>query len=69
MKFSKIIQIALVLSNVLFTTALYIIGSIYLGIYLDRWLKTDFLFTVILSILGLILSFYSIIKTVMRLNK
>ena len=69
MKYTRLFQIAIALSNIFFSAAVLMVGGIYLGRYLDALLKTNPLFTIALSILGLLLSFYSMIKILMKLNK
>ena len=62
-------QLFLNIANLLTSCGLAILGSVLLGKYLDKMMKTDIVFTAAFSILGLIFAIYFIISSVMKLNK
>jgi F0F1-type ATP synthase assembly protein I len=58
----------IVFSSMTFQMAATIGFFVWLGLKLDSWLKTNSIFTAILSLLGVGVSIYQIIKTLKNLN-
>ena len=56
-------------SGIAFQMILIILAGLFLGMKIDKWLHTsDPVFTAILSVLGVILATYMVIKDVLRKN-
>lgn len=56
-------------SGIAFQMILIILAGLFLGIKMDKWFHTsDPVFTAILSVLGVILATYTVIKDVLRKN-
>lgn len=67
MNINKIIQYGLMASNIIFTSALFVISGVLLGLYLDHLLKTNTAFTLIFSVIGLGLAIWSMIATILKI--
>ncbi len=56
-------------SGIAFQMILIILAGVFLGIKMDKWFHTnDPVFTAILSVLGVILATYTVIKDLLRKN-
>ena len=56
-------------SGIAFQMILIILAGLFLGIKMDKWFHTsDPVFTAILTVLGVILATYTVIKDVLRKN-
>jgi len=54
-------------SNIIFTSAIFVVGGVLLGLYLDYLFKTGTIFTLILSIVGLGLAIWSMIASILKI--
>ena len=56
-------------SGIAFQMILIILAGLFLGIKMDKWFHTnDPVFTAVLSVLGVVLATYTVIKDVLRKN-
>lgn len=64
---NKIIQYGLMASNIIFTSAIFVVGGVLLGLYLDYLFGSGSIFTLIFSLVGLGLGIWSMIATILKI--
>lgn len=64
---NKIIRYGLMASNVIFSSAIFIVGGVLLGIYLDYSFGTKMVFTLIFSLIGLGIGIWVMIVTILKI--
>lgn len=53
-------------SSIAIQTVIIIVAGVWLGIKMDKWLSTGYLFTVVLSILSIAGAIYTMIKKILK---
>ena len=64
---NKIIRYGIMASNVIFSSAIFVVGGVLLGIYLDYLFGTKMVLTLIFSLIGLGIGIWVMIVTILKI--
>ncbi len=69
MSINKILRYGILASNIMLTSGLFVGAGVLLGLYVDFLLGSSPIFTIFLSVVGLVLGIWSLVSSVLKLFK